>query len=285
MEIKANLEKLQGSEELRALSKISDGEVILNPDLIFNDLKAVITWDGGYVKSFLDRLMNELPAGVKHIPMYSMSTETIETLPHRINGKILFLPTMKYSLPEFLNSDGKLLKPSELKIASTYSLIISNIWGLERYDTQDEFQVVEMIDGIPALKFLRRRNVTASLTGEKITESQALLLQQMLKEKHPELVRNSLSLYPLIDQKKAGYQMVIIGEHAADENQITQDAETFLCEINNEYRDKVKSGRLLPIHLKKMSVRELASVMGQESRWESQFKVMPLYEKPVTKNS
>lgn len=293
-EIQIHLQNLVKDESvLKSLLRLEDGDgkknldVILNkgPEKLFPELVAVITWDGGYVKTFLDRLMTMLPAKTRHLPMYSMSTETIETLPHRVRGKIVFMPTMKHTLPEFMDKNGKLLRANELEANSTYTLIITNHFGLERYDTQDEFLVTEMIDRLPALKFLRRRNVTASLTGEKITEPQALLLQQMLREKYPELLKSSLSLFPVIDNKEARYHMVIIGEELNNQNTISLDAEKFLGEINSEYKDKVKSGRLLPIHLKKMSVRELASLMGQENRWESQFKVMPLYEKPVTKNS
>lgn len=284
---------LKNKDVLEKLLELQDGNgkenlaslIVEGPGSIFPSLKAVITWDGGYVNVFLERLMKLLPKNTRHLPMYSMSTETIETLPHRINDKIVFLPTMKHTLPEFMDKDGKLLKAHELEANSVYTLIITNQWGLERYDTQDEFLVTEMIDKLPALKFIRRRNITASLTGEKITETQALLLQQMLKEKYPQLMNASLSLFPVIDEKQARYQMVIIGKDFEHDGNISLDAEKFLGEINNEYKDKVKSGRLLPICLEKMSVRELASLMGQENRWESQFKVMPLYEKPVTKNN
>ncbi len=46
-------------------------------------VEAYICWTGGYVKPFLDRLATHLPSPrYKLIPMYSMSTETIETLPY-----------------------------------------------------------------------------------------------------------------------------------------------------------------------------------------------------------
>jgi hypothetical protein len=275
--------RLQDGDGTKSLREAASNE--FNFHVLFPSLKAVITWDGGYVRTFLDRLMKLLPEGVQHLPMYSMSTETIETLPHKINGKISFLPTMKNTLPEFSDEGGKILKAHELQVNACYSLLITNSWGLERYDTQDIFKVEEMIDDLPSLTFIRRRNVTASITGEKITEVQAILLSGMLKEKYPALIPTTLSLYPVFDKNSVGYQLAIIGTTLNNASEVSKDADAFLGQINSEYRDKVKSGRLLPLHLKTMSVQELAALMGQESRWESQFKVMPLYEKPVTKNN
>lgn len=295
-DIQSNIKKmLDAPESLKGVLRLQDGDGIkslreaaskdFKISILFSSLKAVITWDGGYVRIFLDRLMKLLPDRVQHLPMYSMSTETIETLPHKINGKISFLPTMKNTLPEFLTEEGKILKANELQINASYTLLITNKWGLERYDTQDIFKVEAIIDHLPSLKFVRRRNVTASITGEKITEAQAILLSGMLKERYPELIPTSLSLFPIFDKNSVGYQMAIIGITLNNASEVSRDADALLGQINSEYKDKVRSGRLLPLHLKTMSVKELAALMGQETRWESQFKVMPLYEKPVTTNS
>jgi hypothetical protein len=274
---------IQEGNGLKRLQSITQSD--FNLERIFPQLLAVITWDGGYVRTFLNRLMEILPKGVMHLPMYSMSTETIETLPHKFNNRIVFLPTMNKTRPEFLDSDGKLLNPHELIPGMVYSLIITNEWGFERYDTQDEFQVVEMIDHLPHLIFLRRRNITASVTGEKLTESQVRLMQELLLEKFPILGNATLCLFPIIENNNIRYQLAMIGQTEDLSDLLTSEAEAILFEINTEYRDKVQSGRLLPMVGKAMTVKELALMMGQENSWESQFKVMPLYEKPVTKNS
>lgn len=54
---------------------------------------AYICWTGGYVKPFLDRLATHLPTPrYELIPMYSMSTETVETLPYFRDREAAFLP-------------------------------------------------------------------------------------------------------------------------------------------------------------------------------------------------
>ena len=239
------------------------------------DLVGIITWDGGYVAPFLERLKEKYPK-LCFIPMYSMSTESIETLPHRVNGKLHFLPTMKGVMPEF-SKDGVITR--DLKIHETYTLLISDIWGLERYDTQDEFEVVAIVDGLPDLRFKRRRNVTASMTGEKISEEQCLLLYQELRQKF-NLQKVYLSLYGRMQGDQGQYILNLIGPKQ-EIPAIETVAEEILGTLNQEYASKIQSGRLLPMKVESMSVSAFAELMGQKVKWESQFKVMPLYEQPI----
>ncbi|WPU66942.1 GH3 family domain-containing protein [Peredibacter starrii] len=269
-----NSELLRLTDGSQRLEKLIQEEKFsleaLAPDLI-----GMITWDGGYVAPFLERLREKYPKLV-FIPMYSMSTETIETLPHRVKGKLHFLPTMKGVAPEFLK-DGEIVR--ELEVNETYTLIISDIWGLDRYDTQDEFEVVGFVNGLPDLRFKRRRNVTASMTGEKISEDQCLLLYQKLRKRFG-LEDLYLSLYGRMLGDQAQYVLNLIGPKK-EFPQLEVAANEILCSINSEYSSKIQSGRLLPLKVEALSVSAFAELMGQKVKWESQFKVMPLYEKPL----
>lgn len=284
--IKNNLKKIQYHPEL---SKLSDGNAearlkklltLESPDLdnMAPDLIGIISWDGGYVGPFLDRLKEKYPK-LHFLPMYSMSTESIETVPHRINGKLHFLPTMVNVLPEFLK-DGLIFAPHELVLDECYTLLITDEWGLKRYDTQDEFIVTEIVDGLPDLRFKRRRNITASMTGEKISEDQCLLLFQELRNQF-NLSELFLSLYGKMEQNQGRYYLNLIGPKKELElSFLAQRAQEILSACNEEYGAKVQSGRLLPITARALSVSEFAELMGQNIKWESQFKIMPLYEKP-----
>ena len=286
---------LQDQEAIKTLLKLQDGDGLrrlktfiekkdLKAEDIFPELKAFITWDGGYVFPFLERLKQCLPHA-EHIPMYSMSTETIESLPHRINGRIVFLPVMKGVLPEFMDNDGNLWPAHQVEPGFTYTLVVTDKWGLSRYDTSDQFEVSELVDGLPHIHFKRRRNISASVTGEKISEEQVLQLNIKLKEKFPELRNYSLSLYPVFKNDYPGYNLAILGGEEVRTKLISEEAEEILSNINSEYKAKVSSGRLRKIEVLKLTVAELAGIMGQGQYWESQFKVMPLYEKPVRQNS
>ena len=291
--IKSNLEKLLNSPSLlKNLLKLQDGDGLARlkkivtkktpPTLqeIFPELQALITWDGGYVAPFSQKLKILLPE-VTHIPMYSMSTESIETLPHRYNGRLYFLPTMKDTYPEFMQ-DGKLFSPFELKVGETYSLIVTTTFGFLRYDTQDEFLVVGFLDGLPDLRFQRRRNITASMTGEKISEEQCQLLFASLRREFP-LEDHFLTLFGNARDGKFRYQLGLVGlKKDLNLSEVAEKAQEVLSHLNEEYQSKTASGRLAPIEAMQFSLPEFAKLMGQELKWESQFKVMPLYEKPLT---
>src|SRR5690606_6409907 len=131
---RSNLEKLLTKKELlksilvfeegNGRKRLEDVIALPNPpevSQVLPKLKAVISWDGGYVSPYAKKLMNILPSQVSHLPMYSMSTESIETLPHLINKKYYFLPTMSGTYPEFL-LDNHLYEAHELKVNETYSL-------------------------------------------------------------------------------------------------------------------------------------------------------------------
>lgn len=293
-EIKAKIKEfLNHSEELEAVLQLSEGNALERlHDFVQNEsvdlkcllpkLQGVITWDGGYVGIFLEQLKVMLPE-VDLIPMFSMSTEAIETLPHRINSKIVFLPLAPYTQHEFMDLEThKILPAKDVKVGSSYTLIISDAWGLKRYDTQDIFYVKQMIDGLPDLVFKGRRGMTSSLTGEKLTEEQAVELSLGLKKVFPELAQSFFALYPRETDAGVGYELAIIGgEVKADLLSLSREAESILRNLNSEYESKVTSGRLLPLKATLSSASALASLMGNKEKWESQFKVLPLYEKVI----
>ncbi|HET7287141.1 MAG TPA: hypothetical protein VFI71_06705, partial [Pyrinomonadaceae bacterium] len=67
-------------------------------------VRTYICWTGGYVQPFLDRLAKDLPAPrYTLVPMYSMSTETIETLPHFGDHHVTFIPLASGVVYEFID--------------------------------------------------------------------------------------------------------------------------------------------------------------------------------------
>ena len=242
------------------------------------DLKAVITWDGGYVKPFLDQLKGTLP-GVTFLPMYSMSTETIETLPHRVGDKLHFFPVVKGMYPEFQEQETeRILSPFELEAGKVYELVVSDEWGLRRYATGDLFLVKELVNSLPDLAFVRRKGRTSSLTGEKLTEEHVRELSLSLSS----LTKFPLTLYPVSRNGETGYELAVIGKTSLPDD-FAAKAEAELSRINQEYGSKVSSGRLRPLSVKVLTEHELANLMGKESHWESQFKILPLYEKLIVR--
>ena len=64
------------------MAQIADAQEPLPLPACIPALHAYCSWDGGYVGTFLQSVQRHLPPDrFTHIPMYSMSTETVQTLP------------------------------------------------------------------------------------------------------------------------------------------------------------------------------------------------------------
>ena len=250
-----------------------------------------ICWTGGYVVPFLDRLAKHLPAGrFRLVPMYSMSTETIATVPDFRAADLAFLPMAPGIYYEFLVPDSpreprRLLSPEQLALGASYELVVSHSHGLRRYCTEDVFKVERFVGKLPDLRFERRRGLTYSFTGEKLTGEQALLAYARLRTAFPELSDDyALTCFP--SQQPAAslphYRLVIVHSDPWDIGPLRALAErfdAFLGELNLEYRAKRESGRLGGVRLERLDLPALRARLpdGGAAGLDSQFKFLPLY--------
>jgi hypothetical protein len=251
------------------LRRIASSAVPLPMQELFPGLRAFSCWDGGYVKPFLDRIRRRLPADrYLHLAMFSMSTETVETIP--VGGH--FLPIAPGVLYEFIAPGKALLRrPHELRVGVEYTMIVSDRYGLRRYDTEDLFECVGFVRGIPDLRFSRRRNLSYSFTGEKLTGPQ---LQEALAdatERFPQTASGFLTCFPTL-QPAPCYCVVFVreGNESVCGTAIAAFVEQRLCEFNPEFAAKIESGRLGRTRFEIVSRSDFV-------KGESQFKFLPLY--------
>ena len=240
-------------------------------------IEAYICWTGGYVKPFLDRLAKHLPfPQYKLIPMYSMSTETIETLPHFRGEDVAFLPLAGGVVYEFieetaLDREYNLLNPGDLEPGKLYAMVVSDAYGLRRYQTDDLFLCKRRLNGLPDLAFVRRRSLEYSFTGEKLTAEQLTTVFEQLRADYPSVLANQFLTCVPTFAAVPHYQLVVLGDQhftQSSQNFIATRCDELLGEINCEYRSKRSSGRLGPIKCTNGEIRDFAR--------ESQFKFLPL---------
>ena len=235
---------------------------------------AFICWTGGYVQPFLDPLANQLRCML--IPMYSMSTETIETLPYFRKQDLAFLPIARGVVYEFLDETGNLIDSDQLEPGHLYEMVISDAYGLKRYRTDDLFRCERKIHNLPDLTFLRRRTLEYSFTGEKLTGEQLSTVFDQLREMYPALLTGRfLTCMP---SQPPHYKLLLIGDSRPGEHVLAASCDALLCEINCEYRTKRSSGRLGPIEVVNIKLEDFVKT---NPTWESQFKFLPLLRDPV----
>ena len=250
-----------------------------------------ICWTGGYVKPFLDRLEKYLPASrYRQVPMYSMSTETVETIIDVRGSSVSFLPIAPGVHYEFREAeDGPLLQVWDLEPGDEYSLIVSDAYGLRRYDTGDVFLCRRKVAHLPDLFFQRRRNLEYSFTGEKLTGDQlTIAFENIRRSKMSPLYKEFLTCIPSNPTKDSvpHYTIVVVADQNHDPqasrvclSDLAERCDRLLSQINCEYKTKRESGRLGPVRSVIMSRSDFVKLTtGSKSEsWEAQFKFLPLY--------
>lgn len=263
-------------------------------------LSAWSSWDGGYVDPYVRQVKSFLsPDQYTHIPTFSMSTETVETLTHFTDdGQICFLPIAKNVVYEFLPEEKsedprELIGWNDLKAGSTYSMVVSDCYGLLRYHTEDVFVCRELVQGVPDLRFLRRRGISFSFTGEKVTALQLSEAFTQMTMEVPWLVESNAQMccFPCGESSDVPhYHLAVVlppGSQAIapGDQKIASLFENKMSHLNQEFSDKRQSGRLGETHVSFLDYDRLAVCIDRRTKsnqdvshrtWESQFKLSPL---------
>lgn len=274
--------RLASTSSEERLQTIATSDTPLPIDLWAPAVEAYICWTGGYVKPFLDQLQKYLPSPrYRLIPMYSMSTETIETLPYFAHNDVYFIPLAPGVVYEFREETEPehLTNPTDLEPGKLYEMIVSDAYGLRRYHTGDLFLCRRKINNLPDLMFVRRRGIQYSFTGEKLTAEQVSLVFEQLRQHNPQIFANCyLTCLPSLETIPH-YKVLLVGGPQHDQPRLDDLAarcDQLLAEINCEYKSKRVSGRLGAVTLTQTGTKEFAETFSSHSGWESQFKFLPL---------
>ncbi len=260
---------------------------------------ACICWTGGQVGAFLERLEGKLSgAGIFIVPMFSMSTETVETVSHFGAAGPKFLPMARGVHYEFQEEGvelrgAELLRPGQLRSGKDYSMIVSDGWGLLRYRTDDVFRCRGFVGKVPDLEFAGRRGLSYSFTGEKLTGAQIdKVLRRLGQEFRFEAELDLMTCFPfsassgglphykiavLVDGRAASLEA---GCKSSELDRLACRADELLCKTNPEYKSKRRSQRLGKVEALVMRYQDLPTLVSPRG-WHSQFKHLPFYPRLV----
>lgn len=265
----------------------------LRPREWLTRLELFSSWDGGNTQAFVHEVSDRLE-GLPFMPMFSMSTETVQTLPVMDESGLKFLPIVPGVLYEFLPEGAPdrpecLLPAHALVEGQAYCLVCSDAFGLRRYQTDDVFLASPGVGGVPDLRFLRRRGLAFSFTGEKLTGAQVEMAYGELAERHPELRSVQFTTLPSrgVGERLPRYDLVLAAPgrdasiNAEAARGLAAEFDERLQSINEEYSAKRQSGRLAPPIFEVIHYDALAAALrGKDEAvargWDSQFKLLPL---------
>ena len=253
---------------------------------IWPALKGVVTWTGGSCGTALNGLSGLLPANIPIIELGYLASEFRGTLNIDARNNVC-LPTLFQTYFEFAERDAweaggsEFLGLHELDLGGEYYVFVTTPEGLYRYDMNDIVRVRGMVHETPTLDFVQKGKGTTSITGEKLTESQALdaataaLLRRKVHQRF---------FIVIADEDTAGYTLFVEaddreanspGQGAA----LAEEVDSRLCELNVEYEAKRKSGRLIPFEvrwLRRGTGDRYRAICVESGQRDTQFKYLHL---------
>lgn len=127
-----------------------------------------------------------------------------------------------------------------------YRLIVTNFYGMYRYDTEDVFRTIGRRYPTPHIEFVRKSIGFSNLTGEKLTEAQ---LMEAVRRASEHLQVGVRFFVGMPDHLRVAYRVYIEfcgtdRERAVLLRRMGECVDAGLAELNCEYAAKRSSGRL-----------------------------------------
>lgn len=222
----------------------------LYPRDYWPQLSVIAVWMGGSVGVYLPRLETYYgsPAMRDHGLNASEGRMTMPLRDQTSEGIIEFMHHFFEFIPvgEHDSANPIVLEPHELEIDEDYYILLTTSAGLYRYDIHDVVRCVGFEGQAPLLTFLNKGAHFSNITGEKLSEFQVVSAVRHsfteLKLEVPEF-----TVAPVMDDRP-GYLLLI--EQDLDEtqnSQLAQRIDEHLHQLNFEYAEKRRSGRLTPL--------------------------------------
>jgi hypothetical protein len=234
------------------LEQVVNANGRLTPAGIWPDLSLVAVWTGGSAAAYLNSLRSwfgDTPVrdhglsaseGRMTIPFHDLRPEgLLDTISHFFE----FIPEAEYE-----NEHPTVLEAHELEAGKNYYILLTTASGLCRYNIRDVVRCAGFEGTTPLLEFLNKGAHISSLTGEKISESQVVAALRLALAD----VGLDLTYYTVAPQwgDPPGYRLLIEAAELpspAVAAALETSADRRLQELNCEYAEKRRTGRLAPL--------------------------------------
>ena len=233
----------------RELELIAARTGAILPRDVWPKLKLVAVWTGGSVASYLTPMRKyfgdvairdhglSASEGRMTIPLAdSTAAGVLDVGSHFFE----FIPEEEHE-----STDPTVLEAHELQPGKNYFILLTTVSGLYRYDIRDVVRCTGFMGTTPTLEFLHKGAHIASVTGEKLAESQVVsAVRTGLDRLHMELQHYTLS--PVWDDPPKYRLHIERGCIPVPElrQRLAACIDAELQELNVEYKEKRQSSRL-----------------------------------------
>lgn len=246
-------------------------------------LRAVSTWTGGSCGIALTSLQAKLAPDTVIMDLGYLASEVRATITVDFENQD-GLPTFWENFFEFVERDSwesgqaNFLTLDQLVVGSSYYIFLTTPSGLFRYPMNDIVEVTGHYRNTPLLKFQQKGIGVTNITGEKVHECQAIAAVRNV-----ELSRGFRFRYFqwLADEDASQYRLYLELEvqEPLDLPALTTEVDDALADLNLEYQEKRRSGRLRPpllLFLKPGTLERYKSWCLDQGIREAQFKTVSL---------
>lgn len=249
---------------------------------LWPSLRLVSTWTGGNCRVAAEKVRSLLPPSARLVELGYLSSEFRGTLTvDQETGA--GLPTLQDYFFEFIEPDQweagsrDCLLLHQLEAGRDYYVIVTTPSGLYRYFINDIVRVVGRFRMTPTIRFLQKGRGVTSITGEKLYESHVLEALNIVGREFD--VQADFFLM-LADVSGQAYRLYIeLGAAKNLPERLSNSIELALFRLNEEYRAKRESGRLMPLRVLLMKAGAGEAYRAhciRQGQKEGQFKTVTL---------
>ena len=237
-----------------SLSQVLDKDGTIPPDILWPKLSALVTWTGGSCGIALEKLKSYLPLNVNIVEMGYSCSEFNGTVNIDIKRNTC-LPLLTDNFYEFVakedweSNSPKFLLLNEIDADKDYYIFVTTASGLYRYDINDVVRATDGVGNCPGLRFVRKGKGMTNITGEKISEDQAIAAVSYGLKSAGYITETFLVL---AEEDASTYRIFVESSQNISVDLLSEKIEGELRKRNAEYDDKRASGRLNPVEVERL---------------------------------
>ena len=266
--------------ELRMLFASKDRLVISD---IWPHVALMATWTGGNCRIPLQAIKAQLPERTATMDLGLLASECRITFMFGTDSRSGMPVFMDYFF-EFVertlwdNKQPIFLTLDQLEQGNEYYLFVTTTGGLYRYDMNDIVKVGGYRNSVPLIEFLQKGRGVTNITGEKLYEKQVI---QATADMAAQCSLDIAFFIVLADRIAGRYEFhfELSRPGTPDLQELERLLDTFFCEHNDEYKQKLASSRLKPLQarqLKPGTATHFRAHMVKRGQKDGQFKVQCL---------
>lgn len=261
-------------DRARQLERIVAQYGALLPRHAWPKLSVLAVWTGGSVRIYLPQLAGlygdtairdhglSASEGRMTIPLHDGASAGLLDFYHHY---FEFIPVDEHD-----SASPTVLEAHELQVDRDYFIVMTTSGGLYRYDIHDVVRCIGFEGQAPLLEFLNKGKNFSNITGEKLSEHQAILaVEEAFRELR--LPSEAFVLAPWIQQRPRYVLLVEPHVHRNRGALLAQRVQANLERVNEEYAEKCASGRLLPIEVREVPAGTWSEMRLEKSRQRGNF--------------